>query len=528
MKSLPPFSSYPFPRNSRAYRHLWRVLLIVVCLCGIPLRAQPDITIPTYYDTLSNGLRVLMVPDTSVAVVSCRVYYFVGSMYEYPGISGLSHMFEHMMFKGTETLGTRNFKKEKALMVRIDTLYTRILSLKDKGIPDSADTMLALKKRINKTLQTQRNYIKKNEIWELYSSNGADKLNAWTGDDLTAYIVTLPAQKTELFYWIESDRMKNRVLREFYSEREVVAQERKMRYDNKPVNRYWERLNALFYMAHPYRIPTIGWASDIAHYTRAKLQRFIAHYYTPDNALIVLAGNVDTLGEFKKIKEYFGSIDPSPKGQRQVVTREPAAIGERAFTVYDDATPRIDILFQTPGYPHDDLFALDIVEGILSGRSGRLYTRLVKETNLCTDAGAGRTFRLHNGYFHIWARLREDTDPDSVTHILREEMVRLRNTIADSHEIQRTKNNITMNFVKGLSSLEGISDRLAWFESLNSWQDLYTYPDNIEHVTAEQVQKAASRYFIWNHKTIGRLLPRSRQPDILSTPKDSSSQRTTP
>jgi predicted Zn-dependent peptidase len=448
-------------------------------------------------------------------------------MYEYPGISGLSHMFEHMMFKGTETLGTRNFKKEKALMARIDTLHTRILSLKDKGIPDSADTILTLKKRINKTLQMQRNYIKKNEIWELYSSNGADNLNAWTGDDLTAYIVTLPAHKTELFYWVESDRMKNRVLREFYSERAVVAQERKMRYDNKPVNRYWERLNAFFYMAHPYRLPTIGWESDIAHYTRAKLQRFISRYYTPDNALIVLAGNIDTVGEIKKIKNYFGSIAPSAKGQRDVVTREPPAIGERTFTVYDDATPRIDILFQTPGYPHDDLFALDIVEGMLSGRSGRLYSRLVKQTNLCTNAGAGNTFRQHNGYFHIWARLREDTDPDSVMRIVHEEIVRLRDTAADAHEIQRTKNNITMHFVKGLSSLEGISDRLAWFESLNSWRDLYTYPDKIQGVTPLRVKACASRYFDWNRKTTGRLLPKSRQPGT-STAHDSSNKRTTP
>lgn len=229
-----------------------------------------DIQIPVHYDTLKNGLRVIVVPDTNVAVVSCRLYYFVGSMYEGPGTTGLSHMYEHMMFKGTKTLGTKNYSKEVSIMKSIDSLEHIINSELVNGKTESDSSVQQMQGKIFKLLEKQRAFIKKDEIWELYQNNGGTQLNAWTADDMTAYIVTLPKNKVDLFFWIESDRMKSPVLREFYSEREVVTEERRMRYDNKPVNRYWERLNAIFYVAHPYRQPTIGWMSDIRSYTRKK------------------------------------------------------------------------------------------------------------------------------------------------------------------------------------------------------------------------------------------------------------------
>ncbi|NLE01489.1 MAG: insulinase family protein, partial [Fibrobacter sp.] len=211
--------------------------------------ATSDLQIPVTYDTLSNGLRVIIVPDTNVAVVSCRLYYFVGSMYEGPGSTGLSHMFEHMMFKGTKKLGTKSYAKEIPIMASIDSLETLLQKRKESGVSESDSLTRALKSQIMSMLEKQRTLMKKDEIWELYQNNGGTSLNAWTSDDMTAYIVTLPKNKLELFYWIESDRMRDPVLREFYSERDVVAEERRMRYDNRPTNRYYERLNALFYTA---------------------------------------------------------------------------------------------------------------------------------------------------------------------------------------------------------------------------------------------------------------------------------------
>ncbi len=493
-------------RNVRRY-----FLFILPIFCFNTLAF--DINIPVHYDTLDNGLRVIIVPDTNVAVVSCRLYYFVGSMYEGPGTSGLCHMYEHMMFKGTKRMGTYNYAKEKKIISSIDSLDTFICSLRQQNIPETDSLFSSYRKQIFKLLEEQRQYIKKDEIWETYLNNGGTHLNAWTGDDMTAYIVTLPQNKLELFCWIESDRMQNPVLREFYSEREVVTEERRMRYENRPLNRYWEKLFSLFYIAHPYRLPTIGWMSDIRAYTRAKLRDHINRYYTPDNALIVIVGNTNRDEAMKVICRYFNMIPRAEVPKEEVVTREPMPIGETRFAVKDNAQPRIDILFHTPGYPQNDLYNLDIMEWILSGRSGRLYKRLVNEEQLCTNAGAGNAYKLQDGYFHVWATLKNDADPEKVERILLEEIDKLRSEPPSQKEMERIKNSIQMYFVTRLKSLEGLSDQLAWFERLRTWKDLIEYPERVKEVTRETIPAIAKKYLIPELKTIGIMLQEKRGSD---------------
>jgi predicted Zn-dependent peptidase len=469
--------------------------------------SSAEIKLPVQYDTLSNGLRIIIVPDTNVAIVSCRLYYFVGSMYEGPGTTGLSHMYEHMMFKGTKRLGTKNYQKEIPIMKSIDSLVDRIGIEKDKKGAHSDSLVGEYKKKILSLLDKQRELMKKDEIWELYQNNGGTNLNAWTADDMTAYIVTLPKNKVELFYWIESDRMSEPVLREFYSERDVVMEERRMRYDNRPVNKYWERLNSLFYTAHPYRLPTIGWESDIAAYTRQKMEDHVRRFYTPDNALIVLVGNIDPQKAKNDIKRYFGSIPRARQPKQEVVTREPPPSGTIRFTMRSDAEPRLDMLFHTPGYPDTDLYRLDIVQGIFSGKSGRLYRRLVNKEGLCTDISAGNNFRLQDGYFEINASLKSDTDPAKVEKIIIEEIDKISTTPPTPQEMMRITNEIRMSFVNGLESLEHLSDQLAWFERLRSWEDLEKYPSEIAKVSADQIPPIVKKYLRQDLATIGTLLP---------------------
>lgn len=368
-----------------------------------------DINVPVTYDTLKNGLRIIVVPDTNVAVVSCRLYYFVGSMYEQFSRSGLSHMYEHMMFKGTHRLNTKDYAKELPWLNKIDSTDKIIYSLKSRGVPDTAAQRQKLVRQIFGFMDKEREFVKKDEIWELYMGNGGTHLNAWTADDMTAYIVTLPKNKVELFYWIESDRMASPVFREFYSERQVVLEERRMRYENQPANNFYEYLNSLFYIAHPYRLPTIGWKSDIENYTIQDLSNHVKQYYTPDDAVIVLVGNIDAKKAIHDVNRYFGAIPPAAAPKQEVVTREPQPIGETRFTVRDNATPQIDIMFHTPGYDNEDLYRLDVLESLLSGRSGRLYDRLVNREDLCTSAEASNSFKLHNGSFDISATLKQDT-----------------------------------------------------------------------------------------------------------------------
>lgn len=487
-------------------------LLILFVIMQMAISASAfEIALDAHYDTLSNGLKVLMVRDEDVPVVSCRLYYFVGSMYEGPGTSGLSHMYEHMMFKGTKILGTKDFDKEQPLMKSIDSIDVIIGDLRSQGYSEKDSLFKANRDAIFSLLEKQREFIKKDEIWETYQNGGGTGLNAWTADDVTAYIVTLPKNKTELFYWIESDRMANPILREFYSERDVVTEERRMRYDNKPVNRYWEMLAAKFYSAHPYRIPTIGWMSDIRAYTRKKMSDHIKRYYTPDNGMLILVGNINPEEELKKIKSYFNKIPRANKPKDVVVTKEPAAIGETRFTVYDNAQQRIDIMFQVPGFPHNDLYALDVIEGILSGRSGRLYNRIVKEDGLGTGAGASCSYKFDTGYFHVWASIKNGSDPKKVEEAIFDELNKLKHKKPSINEMERVKNSIQMHFVKQLKSLEGLSDQLAFFEIYGSWKDMYDYPGHISAIKAENIPKIAESYFNEEIRTTGLLLNRDSE-----------------
>lgn len=501
---------------------LLRIAFLFSLIAAISSSAE-EIKLPVHFDTLSNGLRIISVPDTNVAVVSCRLYYFVGSMYESTGNTGLSHMYEHMMFKGTKRLGTTNYAKELPIMASIDSVDKLLYKELSAGNRDSVSSKY--RKKIDSLLEKQRTFIKKDEIWELYQNNGATHLNAWTADDMTAYIVTLPKNKVELFYWIESDRMRNPVLREFTSERDVVMEERRMRYDNRPLGRYWERLNALFFIADPYRNPTIGWASDIPAFTRAKLEKHINRYYTPDNAVLVLVGNIDPLRAKKDIERYFGMIPRAKEPREEVVTREPAPIGETRFTVYDDVSPRIDMMFHLPGYPNDVLYKTDIIEGIFSGRSGRLYRRLVDEEGLCTNTGASNNIQLNDSYFEIWAELKNDIDPARVERIMREEIIKAANKPPTLTEMLRIKNEIRMSFITDLKSLEGLSDRIAWFERLGNWKNMLTYSDRIAEVKREEIPAAVRQFIDPSKMTIGILLQKQKNDGANKPEKATNAKR---
>ncbi|MGM0443350.1 MAG: M16 family metallopeptidase [Fibrobacterota bacterium] len=468
-----------------------------------------SLNIPVVQRTLSNGLTLLMVPDSSLSVVSCRLYYFTGSYYEKAGTTGLSHLYEHMMFKGTRRLGTKNYKAEQKIMSSIDSIDTIIQHLRSEGKTVTSDTVRVLRRRIDSLLTEQRKYIVKDEIWSRYTNNGATGLNAWTSDDMTAYIVNLPANRLELFCNIEADRMENLVLREFYSERDVVMEERRMRYGNNPQNRYFLRLQAQFYSASPYRNPTIGWASDIRGYTRDKLRRHIARFYRPDNAMIVLAGAVDTSTAEEMVRRYFDSIPRPDIPIPTVQTREPAPIGETRFTVRDKASPRLDILYHTPGAPHDDIYALDLVENILSGKSGRLYERLVYEEELCAAAGASNRWGLKDGMFHIWAKPLPGTSMDTVENIILEEVEKLKASAPTEFELQKTQNQLKKQFTFKLQEPESLSDNLAYFQKYTTWKDLFSY---LRQITAvDDPSAAVAAHLTAEHRTTGRLINSSSE-----------------
>lgn len=476
--------------------------------------------ISVVHRVLPNGLTVILHPSKQAPTVACRLFYVTGSVHEKPGNTGIAHLLEHMLFKGTRKTGTRDSVADARLDARIVAVMDTLDALLAMPAADSA--VRARRERLraahDSLLAEQRALMIPYELWEAYEKAGGTGLNAFTSDLMTAYIVTLPRERVELFLWLEADRMQHAVLREFYSERDVVSEERRMRVEDRPTGRYWESLVGVFYEAHPYRLPTIGYPSDIRHLTRRQAEEHYRKYYKPNNAILVLAGDLDTTQALRDIERYFGAI---PRGEEfpPVITAEPAPAGEKRLTVRRaDAPPRLDLLFHTPGFPHDDLLALDVLEGVLSGKSGRLHKKLVTDLKLATSASAGNGVDRYTSSFHVAVGLDGKPDMAKVESAVWEVLEELGRAPVTERELQRARNQVAARTVRSMENMEELATELAYWEMRGAahgpggWAYVNRFPAGVQTVTAEQVQAAAARYFQRDAVTVGVIIP-PEQPD---------------
>ena len=297
---------------------------------------------------LENGLEILLYPQNFTPTVTCRLFFTTGSVHEAPGHTGIAHLLEHMLFKGTKRVGITDSTVDTRYLTEIDSLIALKWNLEKSLKPifplqllSQADSLIIqeqiaqVENQYQATLEEYRKFFIKDELWGAYLKAGATGLNAFTSALTTAYFVTLPKNKIELFLWLEADRMQHGVLREFYPERDVVLEERRMRYEDSPYGRYFETLNSIFYEATPLRFPTIGYASDLKNLTRKQAEQHYQKYYKPNNAILVLVGDFDPNITLKQIKKYFGNI---PRGEEhaKIATRDPNPIGEK--TTYGTQT----------------------------------------------------------------------------------------------------------------------------------------------------------------------------------------------
>lgn len=458
---------------------------------------------PIHKEVLDNGLTVLLYPNSQAPTVSCRLFYVTGSVNEVPGSSGLAHILEHELFKGTKKVGVTDFAKDSVLMAKEDSVMALSQASAVAGDSISAKKFRA---EYDSLVEEERKFMVKEELWSAYQQAGGTGLNAFTTDLMTAYIVTLPKNRVELFLYLESDRMQNAILREFYSERDVVREERRMRYDDRSSGRYFETLNGLIYEAFPYRVPTIGWPSDIMNLTREQAAEHYRKYYKPRNAILVLAGDLDTTQTMNLVKKYFAEI-PSGEAFAPITVRDPEPAGEKRLTVYrPDAPHRMDFCFKTPGVGDSSLYALDIAEGVLNGRSGRLYKKLVEEKKLAVSASAGNSVNKYVSEFYISVTLRPDANPDSVEAIVWSELEKLKNEPVSARELEKVKNRAMMGLVESFLDMENVATQLAWYEMFGDYKILLNWPDQLGKVSPEAVQNVAKKTFKHKNATVGLLL----------------------
>lgn len=461
---------------------------------------------------LSNGMRFLLLERHQAPVFSGTIMFKVGSVDERPGITGLAHLFEHMAFKGTKTVGTRDYAKEKPLLDTLDQVAQALDEELKKGSRADSTRLTDLMTQFRQAQEAAGQVVIKDEMDEIYSKNGGTNSNAGTGSDMTLYYVSLPSNRIELWALMESERILNPVMREFYAERDVVAEERRMRTDTQPTGKLYEQFIATAFQAHPYQWPTVGWMSDITRVTRSEAEAFYHTYYTPNNAVAAIVGDIKTQEVIPLLEKYFGRIPRGPDPPL-VRTTEPEPIGERRVAVEFDAEPQLMIGYHKPTVPSHEDYVFDVINGILTeGRTSRLYTKLVKEKQLATSVSTsnGEPGGRFDNLFVIMATPRHPHTTEEVEQAIDEEIERLKTEPVTDRELQKVRNQLEANFLRGLNSNDGMAFRLTYFQTIaGDWRYTVRHSQVIAKITPDDIRRVAARYMTKTNRTVATLVKKA-------------------
>jgi predicted Zn-dependent peptidase len=447
--------------------------------------------------TFANGLKLLVVERHESPTVAAYITIGVGSVDETSPQRGVAHLLEHMLFKGTQTLGTTDFKKEKPLLEAIEKVGSALDALKNRKDGDP-QRLAELTEQLAKLQQEHKQYVVKDEFSRIYAENGGAGYNAFTSKDLTTYLVSLPANKLELWAAIEADRMQNAVLREFYTEREVVREERRRSYESSPDGMLYENLIATAFTVHPYRHPVIGWDSDIRNLSLAETRDFLHRYYAPVNTVIALVGDIDTAAAIRLVERYFGPI-PAGTPVPPVTAVEPPQRGEKRLHIEFDAEPQVAIAFHKPTLPERDDYVFDLIDLILAnGRTSRLYRSLVLEKQLATSVSVyGAPGARYNNLFIIAAVPRHPHTTAEVEAAIHAELARFGHEPVSAAELEQARNRLRVDRLRMLKGNNGLARMLTYYQTVaGGWRYLVTYDREVATITAEEVMAVARAYFV--------------------------------
>jgi predicted Zn-dependent peptidase len=501
------------------------LLLLVALVWLAPVAGQElSLTSQVTERTLPNGLKVVMVKRPEAPLIRCILAYRVGSVNERPGITGVSHFHEHMMFKGTYSMGIKPGTLQKDLEYdrQIDALEAQIVAEESK-IKERDDTkIVALKKQVSDLLAKQKaETIVSEEIWGAYQEAGGTGINASTGSEMTQYYVTLPKNKLELYLALEADRMANPVFREFYSERDVITEERRMS-ENQPGFFFQEQLMATFYAASPYHWEVLGWMSDVSRITKQEMIDYRNQYYRPDNATLVLVGDLEPDQVMPLVTRYFGPLKSKGKSPR-VRTEEPYSeyykkvYGPNFKTPYVEkrvvgraaTNPAVTIMFHIPPLWHDDVAPLYILGRAMSARTGKMYLDLVNKNEHATSVMASASNSMYDGAFRVGATAKELRNEvvvplDQLEKELWSYLEEAKSNPVDPQLLQRLKNAEEAQYLQSLAGT-GIAGTLARMETAYRWQFIEEQFKQRMAVTPDDLMRVARKYLTRDNSVTGVL-----------------------
>ena len=492
-----------------------RIMRILLGLFLVPLWLGAQ-QVAVKEHQLSNGMKVLLLERNDAPSISGGWVARVGSVDERPGITGMAHLFEHMMFKGTPTIGTKDYEKDIEIIAAQEKVRDAMRSeerrmremwrrgeITDLQDPDQKTAeWKQLNEEFKKLVEDHRKVIVKNEFDRIYTANGGSGMNAYTSYDHTAYFITVPANKLELFMWMESERLLRPVLREFYAERDVVFEERRMRTESTPLGKFFESFNSLFWESHPYSWPIIGWPSDITAISKKQADAFYGTYYMPQNLTLVLVGNFKSKPALALAEKYFGRLKKGEGLPPDVVTLEQPQKAEKRFYAEAETNPNVDIYWHTPAFGHKDTYPLSVLAQVLSTRTGRLHKELVLGKKLATDTWAWQGARKYAGEFNMGAEITDGNTPEMAEQEIYRLIEQIKPEPVPAKELQKVKNNFAAAEYRRLSSNHPILMQIMRSEGLGNWREINEAGPKIQAVTPADLQRVAQKYFTKENRAV--------------------------
>jgi predicted Zn-dependent peptidase len=463
---------------------------------------------------LANGLTVVIMERPEAPVFSFYTRVDAGSTQEVPGITGLAHMFEHMAFKGTHEIGTRNWPDEKVALQRVEEAYAAYQKENEKEVGRDPKKVAELEKAWQDAVAKADEFVVPNQFGEIVESQGGVGLNASTDRDETTYYYSFPQNRLELWAYLESERFLEPVMRQFYKERDVVYEERRMSVDSSPQGRMLEQFLATAFIAHPYGRPVVGWPSDLHAFSATDAVQFFRKYYVPANIVVTVVGDLKAAETMPVIEKYFGRLPAGPAPEPLRV-KEPPQDALRSVTISDKSQPLYVEGYHRPNYRDPDDAVYDVLGDLLSkGRTSRLYRSLVRDKRIALAAQGGSfPGNKYPSLFFFFAAPTQGHTAAEMAGPIHDEIERLKTQEVSDEELQSIKTRAKADLIRGLGNNQGLAFQLGEYQALyGNWRELFRQIDDIEKVTKADIRRIANKTFREDNRTVAVIETQTAKP----------------
>jgi len=456
---------------------------------------------------LPNGLTVLVCERPEAPVFSFFTHVDVGSDREYPGITGLAHMFEHMAFKGTDTIGTKDYVAEKVALAKVEQAYRAYDQERRKEVGRDDKKLAELEKAWKDATEAAQKYVEENQFGQIVERKGGTGLNAFTSNEETGYHYSFPSNQVELWAYVESDRFLHPVFREFYKERDVVHEARRLS-ESQPFGRLFEQFLGAAFIAHPYGRPVLGWPSDLESFSETDAENFYKKYYVPANMIVTLVGDVKASEVLPIVEKYFGRLPAGPKPE-PLRTVEPPQIAERIVILHETSQPIFIEGYHKPGARDKDDAVYDALQDLMSnGRTSRLYRSLVRDKKIAAFSGGFNGFPggKYPNLFVFFAISTPGHTPEEIRDAIHAEIERVKKEDISDDELQMIKTRAKADLIRALGDNQGLAFQLGTAQSLyGDWRGLFRHVDDIGKVSKADLRRVANATFVESNRTVGMI-----------------------